>query len=72
MAMNYMTIFVNELQNVSEDTKKQQELRPLLNVDDFFKKIIVTKDGVSSYRNNDGILFLNIYVFLLNENSLDL
>jgi len=37
-----------------------QELKPLLNVDDFFKKIIITKDGVSSYRNNDGILFLNI------------
>ena len=37
-----------------------------------FKKISVTKDGVSSYRNDDGILFSNIYEFLLNENSLDL
>lgn len=44
-----------------------QELRPLLNVDDFFKKIIINKDGVSSYRNNDGILFLNIYKMKWNN-----
>ena len=64
--------YIQSALSVSDDAKKQQELRPLLNVDDFFKKIIITKDGVSSYRNDDGILFLNIYEFLLNENSLDL
>lgn len=64
--------YIQSALSVSDDNKKKQELRPLLNVDDFFKKIIITKDGVSSYRNDDGILFLNIYEFLLNENSLEL
>ena len=64
--------YIQSALSVSDDDKKKQELRPLLNVDDFFKKIIITKDGVSSYRNEDGILFLNIYEFLLNENSLEL
>ena len=64
--------YIQSALSVSDDDKKKQELRPLLNVDDFFKKIIITKDGVSSYRNDDGILFLNIYEFLLNENSLEL
>lgn len=64
--------YIQSALSVSDDDKKKQELRPLLNEDDFFKKIIITKDGVSSYRNEDGILFLNIYEFLLNENSLEL
>lgn len=64
--------YIQSALSVSDDEKKKQELRPLLNVDDFFKKIIITKDGVSSYRNDEGILFLNIYEFLLNENSLDI
>ena len=64
--------YIQSALSVSDDDKKKQELRPLLNVDDFFKKIIITKDGVSSYRNDEGILFLNIYEFLLNENSLDI
>ena len=64
--------YIQSALSVSDDDKKKQELRPLLNVDDFLKKIIITKDGVSSYRNDDGILFLNIYKFLLNENSLEL
>lgn len=64
--------YIQSALSVSDEDKKNQELRPLLNVDDFFKKIVITKDGVSSSRNDDGVLFLNIYEFLLNENSLDL
>lgn len=64
--------YIQSALSVSDESKKEQELRPLLNVNDFFKKIIITKDGVDVYRNEDGVIFMNIYEFLLNENSLDL
>ena len=38
---------------------------------DFSKKIIITKDAPTPYYNEDGVLVMGIYDFLLNENSLD-
>ena len=64
--------YIQSALNLDSDDKKEQELRPLMNVNDFFKKIVITKDGVNVWRNDDGITFMNIYEFLLNEDSLDL
>ena len=52
--------------------KQDQEKIPLLNVNDSFKKIIITKDIVNITRDNYGITTMNVYDFLLNENSLNL
>lgn len=38
---------------------------------DFFKKIIITKDAPAPHCNDDGMLVMSIYDFLLNEDSLD-
>ena len=54
-----------------DENKKNQELRPLLNVNDFFKKIIIMKDDIVPFRNDEGILIIGIKQFLLNENSLE-
>ena len=51
--------------------KQEQEQRSLLKVDDGFKKIIVTKEGVGPHYNEDGILMMNVYDFLLDEKSLE-
>lgn len=52
--------------------KTIQEERPLLNIRDNFKKIIIVKDNKKSWISEEGILIIGIYEFLLNENSLDL
>ena len=52
--------------------KTLQEERPLLNIRDNFKKIIVTKDTAKHWITEEGILVIGIEEFLLNENSLDL
>ncbi len=51
--------------------KQEQEQQSLLRVDDAFKKIIVTKDGIGPHYNENGILMMNVYDFLLNPESLD-
>ncbi len=53
------------------DEKNYQEERPLLNVRDSFKKIIIVKDDIMPKRNEMGILTIGIIDFLLDKNSLD-
>ena len=52
--------------------KTLQEERPLLNIPDNFKKIIVVKDNIKSWFTEEGILVIGLQEFLLNENSLNL
>ena len=58
--------------NLDTQEKTQQESKSLNNIGDSFKKIIVVKDNIKLWRNDDGILIIGIQEFLLNKNSLDL
>lgn len=53
------------------DEKQAQEKNSLLNIRDFFKKIIVVKDDIQRKRDENGIVTMSIYDFLLDENSID-
>lgn len=64
--------YIQSALNVSEFSKMEAELRPLKNTKDFFKKIIVSKTQMKAWTDEDGILHLGLYEFLLNENSLEL
>lgn len=52
--------------------KRAQEEAALRQVDDSFKKIIVTADDAIVHRDEAGITTMSIYDFLLDERSLDL
>lgn len=52
--------------------KVDQEQASLIKVNDSFKKIIVVSGNTPLWRNEQGITIMNLYEFLLNENSLDL
>lgn len=52
--------------------KMEQEIRPFLKINDSFKKIVITSDTPKPFYNDDGILLMNVYDFLLNADSLDL
>lgn len=58
--------------SLPDEDKVKQEKAPLLNVHDSFKKIIIVKDITKPQRDEKGIVTINLYDFLLNENSLDL
>lgn len=54
------------------DTNKiQQEIRPFSKINDSFKKIVVTSNTPKPYYDENGILYMSIYNFLLDPNSLD-
>lgn len=64
--------YIQSALNLSEPSKMATELRPLKKTNDFFKKIIVSKTSQKPWTDEDGILHLGLYEFLLNENALDL
>jgi hypothetical protein len=52
--------------------KEIQESRSLTNINDSFKKVIIVKNHIMPRRNEDGILTIGLFDFLLKEDSLDL
>lgn len=55
-----------------DEEKRKQEMASLQRINDAFKKIIIVKDNVKSWHNEDGILTMNLLDFLMNPNSLSL
>lgn len=57
---------------VPDEEKKQQEERPLLSINDSFKKIVVVGNYIKLKRDEMGITTMGIREFLLNPDSLNL
>ncbi len=64
--------YVQSALNLETREKTIQEERPLMNINDNFKKIIVVKDNIKHWYTEEGILIIGIQEFLLNQDSLDL
>ena len=64
--------YIQSALTIEDHEKALQETRPLNNIGDSFKKIIVVRDDIKLWRNDEGILIIGIKEFLLNKNSLDL
>ena len=64
--------YIQSALNVTDPAKLETELRPLKKIKDFFKKIIISKTTAKPWTDEDGILHLGLYEFLLNENALEL
>lgn len=64
--------YVQSALNLDTREKTIQEERPLMSINDNFKKIIVVKDNVKHWITEEGILVVGIQEFLLDKNSLDL
>lgn len=66
-----MKYYIQSAFAMPDEEKRAQEIRPFKKINDSFKKIIITKDIVPSYYDENGILTMNIYDFLLDEKSLE-
>ena len=64
--------YIQSAFSLPEAEKRAQEKASLINVNDSFKKIIIVKDVVKPLYDDDGILTMSIFDFLLNENSMEL
>ena len=63
--------YIQSAFSMPTEQKRIQEKASLVNVKDSFKKIILVKDVMKVSHDEDGIVTMSVYDFLLNENSLD-
>lgn len=64
--------YIQSAFSIPDSDKMEQEKNSLVRIGDSFKKIIVVKDRIKLWRNEEGIVVMGIMDFLLNPNSLDL
>lgn len=57
---------------IPDEEKMKQEKSSLVRIGDSFKKMIVVKDNIKLWRNEEGIVVMGIMDFLLDPNSLDI
>lgn len=55
-----------------DEEKRKQEMGSLLRINDSFKKIIIVKDDIKPWRDENGILTMGLLDFLMNADSLEL
>lgn len=63
--------YIQSAYSLPSAEKAEQEKKSLLNIDDSFKKIIIVKDRVKAFVDDNGIVTINLFDFLLNKDSLD-
>ena len=64
--------YVQSALTVADEEKREQEVRSLNRVGDSFKKIVVVKDNIIPWHDDNGILYIGIEQFLLDETAMDM
>ena len=62
-------LYIQSAYTLPDEQKRDQEQASLLNVTDGFKKVIIIGDRFNSNYNEEGILMMGIFDFLLNPES---
>lgn len=63
-------IYIQSAYRMDEPEKEIQELRPFLNLNDGFRKIILVGDDIPAYSDNKGIIHMNVIDFMKDPDSL--
>lgn len=64
-------VYVQSAFSIPTTEKRLQEERPLVNVGDGFRKVVVTKDNVIRHNDENGILIMSLQDFLMDEKALE-
>ena len=62
--------YIQSALSIDAPEKKEQEIASLLRVPDSFKKIVVVRDYIKPWTDENGIRYVGIEDFLLDENSI--
>ena len=65
-------VYIQSAYSMPDAEKRLQEERPLTNIGDAFRKIIITRDSFGYSRNENGIVTIGLIPFLLDPASLSI
>ena len=63
--------YIQSALSMDDPEKQRQEKKSLYNIDDSFKKIIVTKNGLKPAYDENGVLIIDLFDFLLSGENWD-
>ena len=63
-------IYIQSALNVDIEAKRDQETFSLKNSGDFFRKIVILDGNAKAWTDEEGIMYIGVIPFLLEENSL--
>ncbi len=63
--------YIQSALSVPDDEKRRQETASLRRIEDSFPKIIVVRDDITPWRDDNGILTIGLFDFLMGRDSLD-
>ena len=64
--------YIQSAFTVGDPEKRKQETESLRRIPDSFKKIVVVRDDIIPWHDDNGILFIGVEQFLLEEKGIDL
>ena len=64
--------YIQSALTVADPEKREQEIASLVRIPDSFKKIVVVRDYIKPWKDDNGILYLGVEQFLLDEADIDL
>lgn len=64
--------YIQSALSIGDEEKRKQEIASLVRVSDSFKKIVVVKDAIIPWNDDNGILYIGIEQFLLDENAMNI
>ena len=63
--------YIQSAYSLETEEKMIQEIRPFTKINDSFKKIVITSNTPKPFYNDDGILIMSVFDFLLKPESLE-
>ena len=64
--------YIQSAFSIPDQEKKDQEEASLKAIKDAFKRVVILRDDIMPYHDDNGFLIIGLIDFLLNPNSLDL
>ena len=64
--------YIQSALNVFDEEKRLQEIRPYVNIADSYKKIVIVKENIIPWHDENGVLYIGIEKFLLDKNAINL
>ncbi|WP_322901377.1 ATP-binding protein [Mycoplasmopsis felis] len=65
--LGYKKFYIQSAFNIESEQKREQETLSLRKINDSFKKIVVLKDNIIPYHDDNGIYYVGLIQFLLDE-----
>ena len=62
--------YIQSALNIDDEEKRAQEIKSLNRINDSFRKIVVVKDNIEPWQDDNGIQYIGVEQFLLEEDYL--